>query len=113
MTNLPAVHEPLHVVNFAGGGIEFIKSKDASALMQKLNTDRVIQFGDKFYASRLFETCEPFASKDGLESLIATCPREYRSRLTAEVSKYREATGKTMQLHTAQCHLAAWAKESA
>ncbi len=113
MSNLPAIAEPLHVVTFTGGTVEFIKSKDASALMQKLNTDRVIQFGDKFYASRLFETCEPFKSKDGLDALIATCPREHRARLTAEVSKYREASGKTMPLHTAQCHLAAWAKESA
>lgn len=113
MNNIPTAYEPLHVVRFAGGVTEFIKSKDSAALMQKLNTDRVIAFGDKFYAARLFETCEPFTSKDGLEVLIATCPKEYRARLVAEVSKYREATGKTMSLHTAQCHLAAWAKETA
>jgi len=111
MTNLPAISEPLHVVNFSGGGIEFIKSKDVPVFMQKLNTDRAIQFGEKIYAARLFETCEPFKSKDGLEALIATCPKEHRARLTAEVSKYREATGKTMPLHSAQCHLAAWQSE--
>lgn len=113
MNNLPTAYEPLHVVRFAGGVTEFIKSKDAKDLMLKLNTDRVIAFGDKFYAARLFETCEPFASKDGLEVLIATCPKEHRARLVAKVSEYKESTGKTMPLQTAQCHLAAWSKESA
>ena len=111
MTNLPAIAEPLHVVNFTGGGIEFIKTKDVPEFKQKLNTDRAVQFGDKIYASRLFETCEPFISKDGLECIVASCPKHHRARLTAEIAKYREATGKPMPVHTAQCHLAAWEKD--
>ena len=111
MTNLPAISEPLHVVNFSGGAVEFIKSKDVLDFKQKLNTDRAIQFGDKIYASRLFETCEPFKSKDGLDAIIASCPQETRRRLVAEIAKYKDATGKVMPTHTAQCHLAAWSKQ--
>lgn len=112
MNNLPAIAEPLHVVNFSGGIVEFVKSKDVPDLMKKLNADRVIAFGEKIYASRLFETCESFKSKDGLDVVLATCPRDLRPRLTAEVAKYKAATGKPMPVHTAQCHLESWAKES-
>ena len=110
MTNLPAIHKPLHVVQFSNGAIEYIASEKVDEFKKELNENRAVQIGDKIYASRLFETCEPFSSKDGLEIIVATCPRELRKRLTVEIAKYKEATGKQMPANTAQCHLEEWKK---
>ena len=108
---LPAIYEPLHVVNFENEVIEFIKSKDREELIKKLNTERTVSFGETTYASRLFIKCEPFTNKDGLECFIATLDRETRKKLTASIAEYKEKTGKQMPLHTAQCTVEAWNKE--
>ena len=92
--------------------MEYFPSEKIEKFLSDLNEKRAVFIGDKIYASRLFETCEPFTSKDGLEIIVATCPKELRNRLTVAITKYREASGNQMSAHTAQCHLAAWAKES-
>lgn len=107
-----AVHKPVHILRFQGGSVEFLPSELMPKILKDLNEARVIDISGKIYACRLFETAEVYDPKDGLAAIIASCPAGHRRRLNAEVAKYKEATGKDMPSHTAQCHLAAWEKES-
>lgn len=91
---LPTKYEPMHVVTFSNGAVEYVKSSNVEAFLAEINDKRAIMLGKKIYASRLFESCEPVASKDPLELYIIGLERKYRERLLDFINKRKQELGK-------------------
>lgn len=91
---LPTKYEPMHVVTFSNGAVEYVKSAKLEEFLAELNDKRAIMLGKKIYASRLFESCEPVSSKDPLDLYVIGLEREYREKLLDFINKRKQELGK-------------------